>query len=440
MNSNQENSSYLSRGSILMLSTFAGGFLVTYIFNVYLSNWLGPEHYGNYKVSEAYIGLGSLIVMLGGSRAVAKFLTTSISSGSLEGVWEYVRFYALLTIGISLGLAALLFILHEWHFPFLENGNYHPILIATFALPLVALSALFGGILQVAKRLDLAFMPWQIGYPGLRLIFCGLTVLIIGSLDDFQAVLLTLLSALLIASFVIWKTFNLQLIKIERQPDFIKPMQWLKITAPMMMIIALQTFMRQVDIYMLEYMDGEVAVGHFAAAITTAASINNIQSAMFGLLIPLTVPALQAGTQAIIEINRKGLLLMLKTIIPALILLYLFGHNFLEIFGHGSEVTYRTMITLALGLGGYAIFGLGAIWLQYSGKESWLMLNLTVTVLINSILNLLLIPIYSIEGAAMATAIAYIGSACITAIKLKQHLGIYPWTISSSTGPTSIPS
>ncbi|RLV61275.1 hypothetical protein D5018_03175 [Parashewanella curva] len=434
MDKTHSKNQYLRRGSILMLTTFALGFIMAYAFNVALSNMLGPVDYGDYKVAEAYIALGSLVVMMGGSRATASFLSKQINDGSGEGVWEYVRFYIVLSTVLSLVLLFLIYAVHHYHLSLFPEKEYHPLIIASLALPLVAMAALFGGILQLAKHLNLSFLPWRIGYPGLRLLLCGGFFLIFGSLDDFEAVALTLIAAFLIAVFCAYHTLRLGLMPLKRDKNFVKPIEWLKISTPMMMIIALQTFMRQVDIYMIEFQLDEMSVGHYAAAMTSVSVINSVQSAIYGLIIPLIIPTLESGKAAIIQMNRKAFFILLKTVIPTFCLLGLFGTQLLSVFGNDVENTYICLMTLAAGFCIYGINSASVLWLQYSGQERWLMYNLMITLGINATLNYILIPRMGIEGAAIATSLSLIISTIIVVVKLKMHLGFFPWTSPEEKG------
>ncbi|MGB0893605.1 MAG: oligosaccharide flippase family protein [Parashewanella sp.] len=428
MNDITKESNYFSKGSILLLGTFIGGFIANYFFNVTISRVLGPHDYGNYKVAEAFIALGSLIALMGGSSAVAKFLPESLRQGTGEGVWEYTRFYLKLIVSISCIIIGLVYVAHQLHYPVVEGENYHPILLASLAIPLAAISALFGSILQVAKRLDLSFIPWRVGYPLLRLIFCGVVFVVIGDLTEFQAVAITIIVSTLIMLFCFYQIRRLSLMPMDRSQELVEPLKWLKVSTPLMLIIFLQKALNQADIYMIEYMANEVAVGHFAAAQTTADAVNVVRLAMFGLLIPLIVPALKSGNEAMIELNRRGFSLLVKLVIPLAILVAIFSHPILAFFGHDTELAHQTMLTLLVGYVVNSMLGLASIWLQYSGKEKITTFVIIGALLINISLNALLIPILNIEGAAIATTASLVFLSVTLTIIMYKHLKIFPWT------------
>ena len=423
----EEQDSYFTRGSIVVFLTFIGGFISAYIFNVALSRTLGPMGYGDYKVAEAFISLGSIIALMGGGKAVARFLPDKIN-GNCEGVWDYTRFYTIvITIG-SLVLFGIVVLGHELHFSFTDTEEYHPMLLASLAIPFFSFSSLLGGILQVARRLDLAFIPWRIGHPTLRLIIGGIYFLIVGSINSFEAIAITTITCAIIAMFCLYQVRRLSLMPIIPINDFVEPKRWLKVSFPMMLIIVLQAMTKQLDIYMLEYMSNEMSVGHFAAAQTTANAIATMQLAIFGLITPLIVPALDKGKEHVAAINWQAFKIVSIVVIPLCILLIYFGHPILKIFGHDTELTYMALTTLVIGYSISCIFGLSTVLLQYTGKVRAVTIIMIGSVLINAILNAVLIPIFDVEGASIATAIAMLFSVIVTGIMMYKHLGILPWS------------
>ena len=74
-----------------------------------------------------------------------------------------------------------------------------------------------------------------------------------------------------------------------------KPVLWLKVSVPMMLLVALQTAFNQVDIYLIEIVGKEPDVGHFAVASTTTLIIFATQLAVMGVFEPLMATAMCRG-------------------------------------------------------------------------------------------------------------------------------------------------
>ncbi|MBE8167579.1 MAG: oligosaccharide flippase family protein [Shewanella sp.] len=418
----------LTNGTLFVMCTFIGGFIVAYAFNVVLSRLLGPTEYGNYKVAEAFISLGSLIAVMGGAKAAIKFLTDSVHAKDSDKIWEYIRFYTAIIFIVSGVLLVLVYVGHQLHFSIFDGESYHPILVATLIIPFSAISALLGGIILITKNISISFLPWRVGYPGLRLLFCGLYFLIVGHIDDVDAVIITLLVSIILIMIQIVYLRRESLLTIKRSKSFQQPKQWLSVSMPLMLIVVMQAFINQIDIYMIEFFSGETAVGHFAASQTTTSAVNTVRFALYGMITPFIVPALKGGFNTIAALNYKCFTLMIKTAVPVALIITYFGHPILELFGHDTELAHQTLITLTIGAVINSLLGLAAMWLQYSGKERVVMIVLIISIVINTVLNALLIPILEIEGAAIATAISISFSAITLTILMYRHTGILPWT------------
>ena len=150
--------------------------------------------------------------------------------------------------------------------------------------------------------------------------------------------------------------------------------------------------------------------------------------AIFALVTPLIIPALEIGKQEVAEINAKAFKIILMVVIPLSALLIYFGESALMLFGHETECTYMTLIILIVGYSSYCILGLSNVLLQYTGKEKVVTFIMISSVAFNAVLNFLLIPILEVEGAALATAIAMFYSAFVTGWVMYKHLGILPWS------------
>ncbi|MBE8167804.1 MAG: oligosaccharide flippase family protein [Shewanella sp.] len=431
MNDIEKESSYLRRGSVLIISIFIGGFIASYFFNVVISRILGPHDYGDFKVAEAFTSLGCVLVLMGGSKAVARFLPDQIRNQNGEGVWEYTRFYIKVILISSSILITAVYFGHEYHLSIVDGDSYHPILLASLAIPVAAMSALLGGILQVAKRIDLAFIPWQVGNPLMRLALCGFYFWVFGEMSSFQAIAITLITSISVALLSLFFIHRLSLMPIKRTGNSPQHKEWLRVSTPMMFIVVMQMMMMQSDIYMIEYISGETAVGHFAAAQTTAKAVSSIQMALFALVTPLIVTSLASGHLSVVELNRRGFLMMVKVVLPIAITISYFGHPILKFYGHDTETAHLTMQTLIIGYSVSSILGFAALWLQYSGNEKSVLTVLICTVAINILLNALLIPIFDIEGAAIATSTALTISGITLSILMYKNLKIFPWTLIS---------
>ena len=87
---------------------------------------------------------------------------------------------------------------------------------------------------------------------------------------------------------------------------------------------------------------------------------------------------------------------------PLVVLICLFSKTILNFFGEGYEEASSALILLMVGQGITAAFGSTSIYLNMTGRQALYQYILIVAVLIDLILNIVLVPIYGMLGAAIA--------------------------------------
>jgi O-antigen/teichoic acid export membrane protein len=242
------------------------------------------------------------------------------------------------------------------------------------------------------------------GIQSLLLVVLGFLVL-----GDASVTLSTVLSlvvgcVLLIAAWQWRLARRLALPTWSRDPDAAKPREWLAASLPMMGVFLVTLTLGQSDLYFLEILGDEREVGFYAAADTTAHFLVLIQTTVVGLVAPLAQPAIDAGSAASRRTRRDGLRLMLAGLVPTAILLALAARPALSLFGAAYGRAVPELYLLLVGNFAFATAALAALWLQYTGRGSYVVAIAAATLVLDSALNLLLIPAYGMLGAAASTA------------------------------------
>ncbi|MBM7074284.1 polysaccharide biosynthesis C-terminal domain-containing protein [Shewanella sp. 202IG2-18] len=401
-------SSLISRykNSLATISIFILGGFTSICFNIYLSRTVGPSSYGNFKVAEAFFYFGGIIAIMGGASAAPKFLLSQVKNTQTNGSWHYVRFYSYLSLAVTLALGILVFIGHEYHISTFDGANYHPILIAVIIIPICAISNLLSSVLQSAEKLEFAFLPWAFGYTALSLLLCYIYNTYFGVLNELSAIRLSILVVCCLTVFSIFYINKFKLMPIKKAPSYLKPKTWLAISVPMMIATSLQYLMQKLDIFMIEYLADEIAVGHYAAAQSIDNVFYYIQLALIAIFSPKIAKSLSEPKEQQIKLITVAFKLCLLCCTPFAFLVVYFGHDLLMTYQHNTHLAYNSLIILLFGYILTALLSAGVVWLQYNGKSKVTMYLLLASTVINAVLNWLLIPILNIEGAAIATCIA----------------------------------
>ena len=419
----------INKETLFVVSTYIGGFLIGYLFNVLLARMLAPNEYGNFKVAEAFVSLGSILVLMGGSKAAAIIVTEDVLNGNSKKVWAYIWFYLKVVTIASFSLFFISILGHHLHISIFDGDSYHPVLLASLTVPFSAASALVGCVFLISKKLGWAFVPWRIGFPLIRLILCSAVFLITGSLNDLTAVFIMAIAALLIFFAQFWYSIRQNFITLAKTELEHSPQLWLKVSVPMMFLIIIQLMMNQVDIYMLEWLSGEEAVGHFAAAQTTANLLATIKNSIYAFIAPTVVIALKDGAESMGELSGKCFKMLCITILPLALIIFFNAEAILTWFGHNTELTYFSLLFLTGGNVIDGVLGMSVFWLQYSKHQKIAIHILIASLLGNIILNYFLIPILDVEGAAMATSLVKSLSAIVLTFIVLSKYGVTPWGV-----------
>jgi len=418
----------IQRTTNIVILTALSKYATVYVFNVGLARLLSAEDYGDYKVAETFIGLASVPVLMGGASAALKFLPNAVKESNLELIWEYTRFYLVTTLILSIVLALTTLSISTLFLVDTSLTHHHPMVYATALVPIMAITILLGSIFQSNNFIYMTIFPRWIYYPILKLLLVFALYALIGKITDSLALVTAFIALLLIMFYLLVKVKQLGLLQLKKIKNPTSPLIWLKISIPMMMILLLQRTFSQVDIYMIEIYGSESAVGHYAAAQITTSVLLVIQSSFMIIYNPLMTPAVKVGMQEVRMLNATGFRNMLIFTVPISLLLFMFPEAVLAIFGHDEPDAVKTLQFLVPGYFFCVLYAMPYSWLQYTGHEKAVTMIMFISLSLNIILDVLLIPDYGIQGAAFATSVMYFLTFVVLTIMLKKHLGIYPWS------------
>ncbi|RYV01564.1 hypothetical protein SOPP22_14375 [Shewanella sp. OPT22] len=398
------------------------GSIVTILVNIFYSRQLGSENYGDFKVAEAFFYLSALFVSIGGAAAAPKFLSHQIKSKTSNASWEYVKFFSLLIIFATIVIAAIMAILYFLHVAIFNTSHYHSILIAVLIVPVYSIYCLLSGVLQAANKLNLAVLPYSLGYGLISGCIFGFIVFFMEEVNDnhvISAVFVTIIGLLI---FNFYKLKNLNLIPKHKIALSKAKKDWLQVSIPLMIATGTQYLIQKIDIFMIEILGSEGAVGHFAAAQTISWIFFDLEYG-FAYLLAIKIVAVQDGSrEQILKTLKKCLTLPLYCAVPFFLIIIAYGHEALSYYGHDTELAYQTLLTLCFSYI-VCILSTGTItWLQFNGKQNLTVVLLIIGTLLNGVLNWLFIPVFDIEGAAIATAIAMIFISVSMLIAAIMHL------------------
>lgn len=407
---------------------------IALVSQILLARWLGTFEYGIYVAIWVVVIILSTITCIGFPSAVVRYVGQYRESGQLDLMHGIIR----ASMYISLAFSAIVagtgaFILYS--FPEMLTGYYIvPVFIAAVCLPMLAVEGVMDCIARAFSWPKIAFIPTYILRPLFIIIFAGIAFIV-----GFPANAETTMWAALIASFasfiiqyaVLFKKLNKEVPKAK--PTY-QTKKWIIVALPIFLVEGFYTLMTSVDIlFVSALMRPEDTAVYFATTKILAlvhfvyfavrASVSHRYSAFHtnGDLV-----AFQNFVQNTVSWTFWPSVLMAA-------FMAIFGKYFLMLFG--SEFTSGSfiLIVLLLGIVIRSSIGPAEALLVMADRQKMCAGIYAVTLGVNVVLNLSLIPIFGILGAAIATSIALAFETASLHAAAKRTLGLHAFIIPRRT-------
>jgi O-antigen/teichoic acid export membrane protein len=368
-----------------------------------LAHLMDVETYGIFNFIFSIAVFVSFIAGLG-FHASAQRIIPQLQTTAPERVSGFIKFARHLTIITAVLCAGLTFASLYFYNPAITDSAFYLYCGGSVLAVFMSLSRLQVGIFKSFKKGTLASYYDTVFRELIFLATIWLLVLA-GVFNSNAALSIWIYAAIMIAlTRAAAKQLGIEKSSIDIK-DQIRP--WLKISLPMMLLIASQMLLHRSDIIMLGFMTdfNEVGSYSFAAKISQACSIIFIAGTT--IFSPRAAEFYQSGNlKALGELYRKMQLFMaVGTAGISIILIFIFPFilNFFDpSYASGINAFYIL-------IGGYflnALLGPSSYLMVMTRHEVTIMWVTFFSLFLNILLNIILIPFLGITGAAIATVVS----------------------------------
>ncbi len=221
----------------------------------------------------------------------------------------------------------------------------------------------------------------------------------------------------LIFAFVIGKTIGLVITtyfgyKLFPKPVFkidLKLWKYLMIKSiPFLVTFFFSSIIYRIDLVMLQFFKGEAIVGLYGAADTIIRNLIIFPLAFIVSMYPSLSKYFIKNKEKLYDLYKKSFLYLFLFSLFIVIGCFIFG-KFVILLMFGKEFIDSVLILKLISIGGFFLF-LNMINVYYLNAINKPLINVKIFVfgaVINIILNLILIPMYSYTGAAISSIISY---------------------------------
>ena len=403
------------------------GMAIGYAGQILLARWLGSSGYGVFAWVSALVMFLAIPCQLGLSFLILRDVTpmriradAGAARGLLRRAYQIaISIAALVCIG-GFGLDRLLD--HDM----IYRGS---LAVGLIALPFVVAGALHAGTSRAFGRIVMVKLLGDIGRPLLLIGGVGIAIYFGEQADPSLALAIFAGAA---ASAVLAQYVALRRIRPsalnEAAPSYASR-QWIRTAAPFALVAAIDVCMRQIDLIMCGLFLPAADVGRYAVATRLATLVTLSMVAINMLAAPTYAELSQRGDHQ--DLQRTVRRLAHAMFWPALAVstgLVIAGPIILAAFGPAFGAAYAPLVVLVAG--GLVNVGAGSVGYlaNMTGHQWWTVRIQGASVLLNVVLNTLLIPIYGLIGAAVATAFsvsaANIGLHLLVARRVGVHASI----------------
>ena len=428
-----------NKGGLAFLYRIGGqmlGFLLTFV----IAYFFGANGLGDYVLAIVVLKIFTLISKLGFDTASIKFIASFATERKYKSI-KLFRKKSLLTISVMSILLSIIMYFSADYIADLINANADYIRINSFFVLPLSFFIFHYQNLRGLKKIGLySFFFWTS-----QALFSLIFILIYTRFSKEPSIpLYAYLSSVIIISVLSFFIFEYVLSKQKNNDSEIvenlKFKQIFLISLPLLLAQSVQFTMSWTDKLMLGILDtpsvisglstnsAEIGVYHTAFKLSMFATIGllaikSIASPKFAELYK------QQDFQSLQKVTQQSTKLIFWTTLP-LVFVFIFCSDFLMgLFGEEFKVGVFSFVILSLGRLVVSFSGAAGNLLQMCGKQVIFMNVAIIGSIINIVLNFILIPIYGINGSAIATMVSIVVFNLLLVYYVKREFGFYTFYI-----------
>ena len=402
---------YLSGRRNLMdaLTTFTVRVLAAFLafgVQVFLARTLELGEYGIYVTLWTWLIIVNHLGVLGFSESAIRFIPRYVQQGRTQWAKGFLHTGYKLVLAGSIGISAVAFMaLPLWN-QWIPSAYHLPIMVLLLGLPFSCLELYLEGVSRSFGWYLLTTIPGYIIRP-LAIAGGVMVVYAMGHQPDAATVLTFAVAITALITVVQATIIRARLLKqfgrVRAAP--IKKI-WLLASLPLVLTLGVDEILHWSDILILGFMVPAEEVSVYFAAQRALSLAAFVQYAF--MLVSVRDFSLANAMRDRVQLQEKISNATRWTFwltVPAVLLTLLLGYPLLLIFGPSFVAGYPVMVVLGIGFILRASVGQARDLLIVLGYQKANVIIAVSGITINIVLSVLLVPVFGILGAAIATSI-----------------------------------
>ena len=426
----QQTIKTMARGAGVVFVGMIAARVLGYILRVLLKRHLGLDDFGLVSTGVVIMEIATMLSVMGLPQAIARFIAFHLSrkeyskvAGTLKASFIIGLPCILLTSGLVYLFASVLA-----NHVFQKPGLLYVIHRFWLLIPLLGITMLSSSVLRGLKQMFAMIFSQQIAR-NLFVLFCFVLLALAGfKLDSaiygyiYGFIIMAALSLLLVARAVPYKELFAR--KPAKMASILVTYSW-----PLVFSTILWFLIGRVDtLFLASFMTIDQA-GIYNAVLPLAQFVTVTPQSFAMISMPLISGVFARGDESSLEpiyLTTSKWLLMFT--LPVYLPIVIYAEPLLvKFFGSDCASGAVALRILSTGFFVNAVVGPATMTLSADARTRLILLNTLVSLLINVVCNITLIPLWGISGSATASALAVAGTHIIAAVQAYHLYGVVPF-------------
>ncbi|PIF61318.1 MATE family efflux transporter [Flavobacterium sp. ZE23DGlu08] len=383
------------------------GVVTLFGFSLFLTHNYDPKIIGQFDFIQKILLVLSSICILGSDQSILYFTGILKSTNETEKLKTiYLRIISLILI-LSVVVLVLFFFFGKSIiiFFFNDNNTYRLVLKAVVVLFFYSLTLFNTETIRALGRVYMAELFRNL-FKYLSVIFGAIVLLYFHQemylIDTFLIGFIAL--AIITTGIVIWILKKEGFVSSNKSDSSRFSYSFIASKSYPMAVSNLAIFlMLTLDVVFLKKFKGDEIVAYYSIAMKLVSILFLINNSVFiSVSLKIAKQFTDNNKTALLNTMKQSSRIIFFLTLPIVVVVCFYSESILHFFGPNYVQAKQALLILMAGQLLASLFGITTIYLNMTGRQRIFQVVLISAVFLNFILNFILIPIYSLTGAAIA--------------------------------------
>lgn len=395
------------RNSFITLLIRLTGVLLQFLILIVITKFFSEEIVGQYNYINTTLILFSSICLLGMGEAFLLFVGKMEAEGNQHHIKSIYK-KNVITIFISFFIFLMIYLVLSRliNINFFTQTNIRLFDKVFFVLFFSTMSLYNFQVIRGLRKLALSEFFRNIFRYGFLFLMLGIIILFDFD-EDFvlnSFLIVFLITALLTTATIVW---YLPKDTSRSESNDFTTKKILKISIPMSISFISLLTMQSFDTIMIEYYINIESVAFYTVAVKITFIVGIMQLTINSVIAPdISKNWYNNNKVELRGLINKAIKLNFIFTFPIILVLYFISDTFLLFLGENYIKSQTPLLILLIGQVLNSFCGPVGLYLNMTGRQNVLLKILMISTIVNIALNILIIPIYGITGAAISTSLS----------------------------------